>query len=43
MFSDQVIANIDNALRTLTGQQVGSDRPYPARDIPDTLLRPWER
>ena len=43
MFSDQVIANIDNALRTLTGQQVGSDRPYPAQGIPDALLRPWER
>jgi len=43
MLSDQVIANIDNALRTLTGQQIGSDRPYPARDVPDALLRPWER
>ena len=43
MLSDQVIANIDNALRTLTGRQIGSDRPYPGKDVPDAVLRPWER
>ncbi len=43
MRSDLLIANLDNALRTLSGQQSGSDRPYPGRDVPDTLLRPWER
>ncbi|WP_414040648.1 2-polyprenyl-3-methyl-6-methoxy-1,4-benzoquinone monooxygenase [Acidithiobacillus sp. M4-SHS-6] len=43
MFSDLLIANLDNALRTLTGLHAGSDRPYPGADVPDTLLRPWER
>ncbi|MDX5933755.1 2-polyprenyl-3-methyl-6-methoxy-1,4-benzoquinone monooxygenase [Acidithiobacillus thiooxidans] len=43
MLSDLLVANLDNALRTLTGQHVGSNRPYPGRAVPDTLLRPWER
>ncbi|WP_215843448.1 2-polyprenyl-3-methyl-6-methoxy-1,4-benzoquinone monooxygenase [Acidithiobacillus montserratensis] len=43
MLSDLLIANLDNALRTLTGLQAGSDRPYPGEEVPDTLLRPWER
>ncbi|MGE4530655.1 MAG: 2-polyprenyl-3-methyl-6-methoxy-1,4-benzoquinone monooxygenase [Acidithiobacillus sp.] len=43
MLSDLLIANVDNVLRTLTGQQSGSDRPYPAENVADTLLRPWER
>lgn len=43
MLTERIIANFDNALRTLAGQSPGSGRSNPARGTRDSLLRPWQR
>jgi len=41
--ADQVITNLDNALRTIAGLPQGTERPNPAQGVDDTLLYPWKR